>query len=94
MQFWGAEKDTTRLESAIFEDLNRYCWSQQNSTGSANNQSGNTDGQVSGYQNEIVKGQQNYLKNLLDFISVKQHAKFQARYLKFLFLNQTMHINL
>lgn len=26
-QFWGAEKETQqRLETAIFEDLNRYCW--------------------------------------------------------------------
>lgn len=27
LQFWGAEKETQqRLETAIFEDLNRYCW--------------------------------------------------------------------
>lgn len=45
-QFWGAEKDTSRIESAIFEDLNRYCWSQQNNSGVLSNQSGNTDGQV------------------------------------------------
>ncbi|KAG5681938.1 hypothetical protein PVAND_011339 [Polypedilum vanderplanki] len=35
-QFWGAEKETEtqqqRLETAIFEDLNRYCWNQQNTT--------------------------------------------------------------
>jgi hypothetical protein len=35
LQFWGAgEKETQqqRLETAIFEDLNRYCWNQQSST--------------------------------------------------------------
>lgn len=32
-QFWGAEKETQqRLETAIFEDLNRYCWNQQQNT--------------------------------------------------------------
>lgn len=60
-KFWGAEKETQqRLESAIFEDLNRYCWNQQNSgnisissatTNSSTNNSGpqvinNSDGQV------------------------------------------------
>lgn len=46
LQFWGAEKDTSRLESAIFEDLNRYCWSQQNNANGMANQTNNTDGQV------------------------------------------------
>lgn len=46
LQFWGAEKDTSRLESAIFEDLNRYCWSQQNNANGISNQTNNTDGQV------------------------------------------------
>lgn len=60
MQFWGAEKETQqRLESAIFEDLNRYCWNQQNaanisiSTATTNSSSNsgpqvvnNVDGQV------------------------------------------------
>lgn len=62
-QFWGAEKETQqRLESAIFEDLNRYCWNQQNAANastsststnvsSSHNNSGsqvlgNSDGQV------------------------------------------------
>lgn len=60
LQFWGAEKETQqRLETAIFEDLNRYCWNQQNSanisisTANANSSTNpgpqvisNTDGQV------------------------------------------------
>lgn len=57
-QFWGAEKDTSRLESAIFEDLNRYCWSQQSNSGSNTNQSINTDGQVSRiyfYRNKLTR---------------------------------------
>lgn len=34
IQFWGAEKEShqQRLETAIFEDLNRYCWNQQNNS--------------------------------------------------------------
>lgn len=27
--FWSCDKDTVRLETAILEDLNKYCWSQQ-----------------------------------------------------------------
>lgn len=60
LQFWGAEKETQqRLESAIFDDLNRYCWNQQNaanisistattnsSTNSASQVFNNGDGQV------------------------------------------------
>lgn len=30
--FWSVDKDTVRLESAILEDLNKYCWSQQEDT--------------------------------------------------------------
>lgn len=47
LKFWGAEKDSNRLESAIFEDLNRYCWSNQaNNISGSSNQITNTDGQV------------------------------------------------
>ena len=28
-QFWGADKDPSRLDAGVFEDLNRFCWSQQ-----------------------------------------------------------------
>lgn len=47
LQFWGAEKETQqqRLETAIFEDLNRYCWNQQSSSGS--NNSGNSTANIS-----------------------------------------------
>lgn len=31
--FWSCDKDTVRLETAILEDLNKYCWSQQDDTG-------------------------------------------------------------
>lgn len=44
-QFWGAEKDASRLDSTLFEDLNRYCW-QQNNSGDLNSQTCNTDGQI------------------------------------------------
>uniref|UniRef100_A0A182LSG5 C2H2-type domain-containing protein n=1 Tax=Anopheles culicifacies TaxID=139723 RepID=A0A182LSG5_9DIPT len=30
--FWGPDKDANRLDPAMFEDLNRYCWIQQNNT--------------------------------------------------------------
>ncbi|CRK98496.1 CLUMA_CG011853, isoform A [Clunio marinus] len=60
INFWGGEKDTQqRLESAIFEDLNRYCWNQHNAanisistatTNSGNNSvpqvPNNSDGQI------------------------------------------------
>jgi hypothetical protein len=68
-QFWGAEKETQqRLESAIFEDLNRYCWNQQNnaanisiSSATANSSSSagpqvinNGDGQVHSAEQTIL----------------------------------------
>lgn len=28
LQFWNTDKDHSRLESTIFEDLDRYCWQQ------------------------------------------------------------------
>lgn len=31
-QFWNNEKDTDRLESTIFEDLDRYCWATSANT--------------------------------------------------------------
>lgn len=31
--FWSCDKDTVRLETAILEDLNKYCWSQQEDAG-------------------------------------------------------------
>uniref|UniRef100_A0A8W7PLJ8 C2H2-type domain-containing protein n=1 Tax=Anopheles coluzzii TaxID=1518534 RepID=A0A8W7PLJ8_ANOCL len=34
-QFWGPDKDANRLDPAMFEDLNRYCWIQQSNTASA-----------------------------------------------------------
>lgn len=68
-QFWGAEKETQqRLETAIFEDLNRYCWNQQQNTANisistaTNNSSNSTtsgpslinaDGQVLIFNNRI-----------------------------------------
>lgn len=53
LQFWGAEKETHRLETAIFDDLNRYCWNQQSNnltttnSPSSSGQVVNPDGQVS-----------------------------------------------
>ncbi|XP_035780476.1 sal-like protein 1 isoform X2 [Anopheles albimanus] len=44
MMFWGSDKDVNRLDPAMFEDLNRYCWIQQNNnnnTSSANNNNSN-----------------------------------------------------
>ncbi|XP_058061374.1 ichor-like [Anopheles bellator] len=58
-QFWGSDKDANRLDPAMFEDLNRYCWIQQNnnnnnhhnnnnnsstSSSTANNNSTNNNG--------------------------------------------------
>ncbi|XP_050083229.1 ichor-like [Anopheles aquasalis] len=43
-QFWGSDKDVNRLDPGMFEDLNRYCWIQQNNnnnTSSANNNNSN-----------------------------------------------------
>ncbi|XP_037950888.1 transcription factor Sp1-like [Teleopsis dalmanni] len=31
-EFWHTDKDHSRLESTIFEDLDRYCWQQQANT--------------------------------------------------------------
>lgn len=28
-QFWGTDKDPNRLDAGVFEDLNRFCWNQQ-----------------------------------------------------------------
>lgn len=42
--FWSCDKETVRLETAILEDLNKYCWSQQdvsNATAAAT-----TDGHI------------------------------------------------
>ncbi|KAJ6635164.1 hypothetical protein Bhyg_13747 [Pseudolycoriella hygida] len=60
MFFWGAEKDTSRLESAIFEDLNRYCWSQQNNSNGLSNQPNNTDGQI--YTLTVLNGTEPWLR--------------------------------
>uniref|UniRef100_A0A182J4L3 C2H2-type domain-containing protein n=1 Tax=Anopheles atroparvus TaxID=41427 RepID=A0A182J4L3_ANOAO len=38
-QFWGSDKDSNRLDPAMFEDLNRYCWIQQNNNNNNNNNS-------------------------------------------------------
>lgn len=49
--FWG-DKDTVRIETAILEDLNKYCWSSEDVTNdvassiSNNKVSGNTDGHI------------------------------------------------
>lgn len=41
--FWACDKETVRLETAILEDLNKYCWSQQD----VNSATGNsTDGHI------------------------------------------------
>ncbi|XP_049281954.1 mucin-5AC-like [Anopheles funestus] len=42
-QFWGPDKDANRLDPAMFEDLNRYCWIQQtnNTTTTGNNNTNN-----------------------------------------------------
>lgn len=44
-QFWGTDKDINKLDSTIFDDLNR-CWNQQSGGGDIGSQVGNTDGQV------------------------------------------------
>lgn len=64
-QFWGtAEKDTSRLDSAIFEDLNRYCWNQQTNglNGGINNSQTpiNTDGQI--YTLTVLNGSEQWLR--------------------------------
>lgn len=53
-----SEKDTVRMETAILEDLNKYCWTndeangvvqikqQSSSSGNNNNNNNNTDGQI------------------------------------------------
>lgn len=41
--FWACDKETVRLETAILEDLNKYCWSQQDVNTAA---SGTTDGHI------------------------------------------------
>uniref|UniRef100_A0AAG5D007 C2H2-type domain-containing protein n=1 Tax=Anopheles atroparvus TaxID=41427 RepID=A0AAG5D007_ANOAO len=38
-QFWGSDKDSNRLDPGMFEDLNRYCWIQQNNNNNNNNNS-------------------------------------------------------
>lgn len=44
--FWN-EKDTVKLETAIFEDLNKYCWNSEDPANNAvQNQKSNTDGQI------------------------------------------------
>lgn len=50
--FWG-DKDTVRIETAILEDLNKYCWSADDVVsndvsggGNSNKISGNTDGHI------------------------------------------------
>ncbi|RZC34150.1 hypothetical protein BDFB_007561 [Asbolus verrucosus] len=46
--FWS-DKETVRIETAILEDLNKYCWSTEEGNGvAANNSKGgsNTDGQI------------------------------------------------
>ncbi|XP_058825408.1 zinc finger protein sens [Topomyia yanbarensis] len=32
-QFWGPDKDTNRLDQTMFDDINRYCWIQQQNNG-------------------------------------------------------------
>lgn len=58
-QFWGAEKDANRFDSTIFEDLNRYCWTQQNSTSDLGSQVCNTDGQI--YTLTVLNGNEPWL---------------------------------
>ena len=44
--FWS-DKETVRIETAILEDLNKYCWSGEEGNGVvANQKGGNTDGQI------------------------------------------------
>lgn len=46
--FWNCDKETVRLETAILEDLNKYCWSQddQGELVGNNNVAKNTDGHI------------------------------------------------
>lgn len=48
------------MESAIFEDLNRYCWTQQNSSSDINSQPCNTDGQI--YTLTVLNGNEPWLQ--------------------------------
>ncbi|XP_053690803.1 zinc finger protein sens [Sabethes cyaneus] len=53
-QFWGPDKDVNRLDQTMFDDINRYCWIQQQSSGSGqpstagsvSNAVTDTDGQI------------------------------------------------
>ncbi|XP_055606009.1 probable serine/threonine-protein kinase tsuA [Uranotaenia lowii] len=50
-QFWGPDKDANRLDQSMFDDINRYCWIQQNNgtnhAGAAvENTVTDTDGQI------------------------------------------------
>lgn len=50
-QFWGPDKDVNRLDQSMFDDMNRYCWIQQQNNGqqpvgSISNSVTDTDGQV------------------------------------------------
>lgn len=61
-QFWGTDKDPNRLDAGVFEDLNRFCWSQQqtnngNLSGFSNN---NSDGQI--YTLTVLNGSEQWLK--------------------------------
>ncbi|XP_052869009.1 probable serine/threonine-protein kinase tsuA [Anopheles cruzii] len=42
-QFWGSDKDANRLDPAMFEDLNRYCWIQQNNNNNNNSSAANNN---------------------------------------------------
>ncbi|XP_062565096.1 zinc finger protein sens-like [Armigeres subalbatus] len=50
-QFWGPDKDVNRLDQSMFDEMNRYCWIQQQnngqpSVGSISNSVADTDGQI------------------------------------------------
>ncbi|KAL1399286.1 hypothetical protein pipiens_008328 [Culex pipiens pipiens] len=56
-QFWGPDKDANRLDQTMFDDINRYCWIQQQGSGpgqqpqqqaggAVSNTVADTDGQI------------------------------------------------
>ncbi|XP_058455051.1 zinc finger protein sens [Malaya genurostris] len=53
-QFWGPDKDANRLDQTMFDDINRYCWIQQQNNGAGQPTGSNpvsnavtdTDGQI------------------------------------------------
>ncbi|XP_053670352.1 probable serine/threonine-protein kinase tsuA [Anopheles nili] len=57
-QFWGSDKDANRLDPTMFEDLNRYCWVQQNNnnTTTSNNNNNNNNTTNNGNNNSPNNG--------------------------------------